>query len=65
MTGQQIYQILKDEGFIPVMASTKDVIILTFKDRQITVFEVANVLNIDSKFCQRVGTSVIVYGVDA
>ncbi len=68
MTNQQICKILKSKGFRAVIRHNF-VVVYKFVNRQVTALEVADVLNIDmdidSEFCQRAGTSVIVYGADA
>ena len=67
MTNQQICKTLKSKGFRAVIRHDF-VVVYRFVNRQVTALEVANTLNIDmninSEFCQRIGTSVVVYGAD-
>ncbi len=64
MTNQQICKALKNKGFRAVIRHNL-VIVYKFVNRQVTSIEVARALNIDSELCRRVGSSVVVYGVDA
>jgi hypothetical protein len=65
MTNQQILAILREKGFRATITIRQFVMVLPFKNRNISSMEVADALDIDSELCIREGETVLVYGVDS